>query len=173
MRRVYNADQRWKNILITIISGETAKMRGLSRYILMLLLFLGVTIGQSVAAFSEDFLAGTVLAVDNEKMEIRLIPVSQAGSINDHEQNASVTIRYSTDSLVINKRGAYVLPGCVYPGGMIRVWGQMDNTGKIFLATDIRGYRGRGHFDPTGVRRRLHKMGPWNCPLGPGQGREE
>jgi hypothetical protein len=147
------------------------KVREFPRYIMILLLFFGVTRGKSVAAFSEDFIAGTVFAVDREKMEIRLVPAPSIDSSNDIEPNNHITIRFSQDSLVINRKGAHVLPGCVFPGGMIRVWGQMDDTGKIFFATDIRGHGRRGSADPTGVRRRLQKMGPGNCPMGPGQGR--
>jgi hypothetical protein len=114
--------------------------------------------------FADDFIAGTVLSIDIDKLEITLIPGPPEQSLDDAKK--SITARLNAENLVVNKRGDRVFPGCVFPGGMVRIWGHMDE--GIFMVTDIRGYGGRGQADPTGVHRRLQRIGPGYCPDGPG-----
>lgn len=115
------------------------------------------------AVVAQDFIAGTVLAVDFDRMEIDLLPVPADSSEIDHQKTKSIKARLSSENQVVNGMGRRVFPGCVFPGGMIRMWGHMDD--GIFMISDIRGPgRGGGRGDPTGVRRRLQKMGPGYCP---------
>lgn len=136
-----------------------------SFFLLFLFLFI---IWRNDSVFAQDFIAGKVLAADLDRMEIELIPGSPNLAVGDEKEKKSITARLSADNLVVNRRGDRVFPGCVYPGGMVRVWGHFDAKEGVFMVTDIRGYGGCGQTDPTGVRRRLQKMGPGYCPGGPG-----
>lgn len=117
-------------------------------------------------ALAQDFIAGTVVSADIEKMEIEIIPIVNAPTNVDGKEKKYVIARLSDENLVVNRLGKRIFPGCVYPGGVIRLWGHMDQ--GVFLATDIRGWGGRGRSDPTGVRRRLLRGGGRNSPGGPG-----
>lgn len=121
-------------------------------------------IWRSEPVLAQDFMAGTVVSADLAKMEIEIIPVDSSG--HDEGDGKSLRVRVTPESLVVNGRGERVFPGCVYPGGIIRLWGQREE--GIFTVTEIRGFGGRGRGDPTGVRRRLQRMGPGFCPGGPG-----
>jgi hypothetical protein len=128
-----------------------------------LILAVGVcALLRSEPALARDFMAGTVVSADLAKMEIEIIPGTLDSSGHDEGGGKSIRVRVTPESLVVNGRGELVFPGCVFPGGIVRLWGQREE--GIFTATEIRGFGGRG--DPTGVRRRLQRMGP--CPGGPG-----
>jgi hypothetical protein len=126
------------------------------------------TISSTDLAIAQDFIVGTVIAADIDRMEIELIPGSAELGTGGEAEKKSITVRLSIDNLIVNRRGDRVFPGCVFPGGIVRIWGKMDEKEKVFVVSDIRGYGGRGQTDPTGVRRRLQKMGPGYCPGGPG-----
>ena len=133
-----------------------------------LILAVGVcALLRSEPALAQNFMAGTVVSADLAKMEIEIIPGPTLDS-SDHDvsEGKSIRVRVTPESLVVNGRGDRVFPGCVFPGRVIRLWGQME--GGVFTVTDIRGFGGRGRGDPTGVRRRLQRMGPDFCPGGPG-----
>ncbi len=123
-------------------------------------------VGEVGPVSAQDFIAGTVVSADIKKMEIEIIPLVNAPTNDDEKEKKNITARLSDENLVVNRLGKRVFPGCVYPGGIIRLWGHMDQ--GVFLATDIRGWRGRGRSDPTGVRRRLLRGGGRNCSGGPG-----
>jgi hypothetical protein len=135
---------------------------------MFLFLLFFFTISSTHLAIAQDFIAGTVLTADIERMEIELIPSPPEQATGDETEKKSITVRLSTDNLIVNRRGYRVFPGCVFPGGMVRIWGKMNERDRVFMVFDIRGYGGRGQTDPTGVRRRLQKMGPGYCPGGPG-----
>jgi hypothetical protein len=116
------------------------------------------------SAGAQDFITGTVLAVDIDRMEIELLPGPPDPVESDQQGKRSITARLSAENLVENRRGEHVFPGCVYPGGVIRIWGRME--AGIFIVSDIRGPGGHGQGDPTGVRRRLQRIGPGYCPGG-------
>ena len=116
------------------------------------------------SAGAQDFITGTVLAADIDRLEIELLPGPPDPVEGDQHRKKSITAQLSADCLVINRRGERKFPGCVYPGGVVRIWGRMD--GGIFKISDIRGPGGHGSGDPTGVRRRLQRMGPGYCPGG-------
>jgi hypothetical protein len=113
---------------------------------------------------AQNFVVGTVLNADIGRMEIELLP-NPSDPIEDvHQGKKRLIARLSTENLVVNRRGEQVFPGCVFPGGVVRIWGRMDK--GIFIVSDIRGPGGHGRGDPTGVRRRLQRMGPGYCPGG-------
>ena len=143
-------------------------MKNASRSAMFLFLLFFFTISSTNLAIAQDFIAGTVLAADIERMEIELIPGPHEQATSDETEKKSITVRLSIDNLIVNRRGDRVFPGCVFPGGMVRIWGKMDEKERVFMVSDIRGYGGRGQTDPTGVRRRLQRMGPGYCPGGPG-----
>jgi hypothetical protein len=147
---------------------EIQKLKNTSRLSTFLLFLFFFIISSTNFAIAQDFIAGTVLAVDINRMEIELVPGPPPQATGDETEMKSITARLTIDNLVVNRRGDRVFPGCVFPGGMIRIWGKMDEKERIFMVSDIRGYGGRGQTDPTGVRRRLQKMGPGYCPGGPG-----
>jgi len=147
---------------------EIQKLKNASRSAMFLFLLFFFTISSINLAIAQDFIAGTVLAADIERMEIELIPSPPEQAPGDETEKKSITARLSVDNLIVNRRGDRVFPGCVFPGGMVRIWGKMDEKERVFMVSDIRGYGGRGQTDPTGVRRRLQKMGPGYCPGGPG-----
>ena len=121
---------------------------------------------RSEPALAQEFMAGTVVSADLAKMEIEIIPGTLDSSGHDAGEGKSIRVRVTPESLVVNGRGEQVFPGCVFPGRIVRLWGHMEE-GR-FMVTDIRGFGGRGRGDPTGVRRRLQRMGPDFCPGGPG-----
>jgi hypothetical protein len=141
----------------------------LKKQLLPLLFFLiGFLLASNISAFAEDFMAGTVVKTGPARNEIVIVPLDEGKPMEDSHVRSGIIVRLSTDSLVVDKQGRQVLPGCVYPGGIVRVWGHMSDKEKVFYATDIRGWGGRGGHDPTGVRRRLHRGRGWRCPGGPG-----
>jgi hypothetical protein len=143
-----------------------AKITLCTLFFLFFCIFRGA---DSVAA--QDFIAGTVLSADIDRMEIELFPVLADQVEGDQRRKKSVIARLSAENLVVNGRGERVFPGCVFPGGMVRIWGRMD--GESFIVSDIRGPGGgHGRGDPTGVRRRLQRMGPGYCPGGWQGGRQ-
>jgi hypothetical protein len=108
---------------------------------------------------AQDFIVGTVLTADIDKMEIELLPMLDDQVEGNQKRKRSMTVQLSAENLVVNRRGERVFPGCVFPGGIVRIWGRMD--GGSFIVSDIRGSGGgHGRGDPTGVRRRLQRMGP-------------
>lgn len=119
-------------------------------------------------SMADDFMAGTVLSSDIEKMEIVLVPLKKGPAADDTKEEARIIAKVSGDNLVVNRVGRKVFPGCVSPGRIIRLWGRMDKDRKVFYVNDLRGWGGRGRHDPTGVRRRLQRGGGWNCQNGPG-----
>jgi len=108
--------------------------------------------------YGQDFLVGKVVAVDAEQLELTVMPqygLEGSGSV-DKRETIQVRIAKENNLPVVNRRT--VLPGCVETGEIIRMWGQKyARSEAVFLATDIRGCRGGGCSDATGVRFRLLK----------------
>jgi hypothetical protein len=150
----------------TSLCNQNLKNASRSSTFLFLLFFFIVS--DTDLAFTQDFIAGRVLTADFDTMEIQLMPSQPEQQTGDETKMKSITARLSIDNLIVNRSGNRVFPGCVFPGGMVRIWGKMDEKGKVFIVSDIRGYGGCGQTDPTGVRRRLQKMGPGYCPGGSG-----
>jgi hypothetical protein len=148
---------------------QTSKMMKLKKSSLpffVLLSFIFISFWKNETVFAQDFIGGTVLSVDLERMEMELVPGLPETANNDGGTEKSIKVRLLPECFIINGRGERVLPGCVFPGGIVRLWGHREE--GVFMVTDIRGYGGRGRGDPTGVRRRLQRMGPGYCPGGPG-----
>lgn len=138
----------------------TVKIAPGAIFFLSFCLFLGA---DSVVA--QDFIVGTVVATDIDKMKIELLPLLDDQVESDQQRKRNITAQLSTENLMVNRRGERVFPGCVFPGGIVRIWGRMD--GGSFLVSEIRGPGGgHGRGDPTGVRRRLQRMGPGYRPGG-------
>jgi len=114
----------------------------------LLLLFYGAA-GQACA---QDFFVGKVLRVDRERSELALAPQYGAGLSG----NGTILVRVARVNNLPAENNRVVFPGCVKEGEIIRVWGKREQQAEdVFLATDIRGCRGGGCFDATGVRSRL------------------
>jgi hypothetical protein len=161
---------RWKFCILkhplASQQSEIEKLSYRSSSYLLVLFAVALIFLSRGSALAQDFMAGTVVSAEIEKLEIELIPITGDPARPDGKEKKSVTVKLSADNLVISRMGRRVFPGCVYPGGRIRLWGHMDQ--GVFMATEIRGWGGKGRSDPTGVRRRLQRRGGWNCPGGPG-----
>lgn len=109
----------------------------------------------------QEFFSGKVLEVDRGRMELTVKPqhVEELSGTLKGENRILVRIA-QRNNLPRDETGVY-LPQCVFPGNSVRLWGRRDKEEKsVFLATDIRGCRGGGCEDPTGVRSRLQKHRP-------------
>ena len=105
-------------------------------------------IGFPLHANGEEFFMGKVLSVDTAKNEIEVVPEA----LSDDKSGESA----NEESVFVQSK--VVLPPCVIIGAKIRLWGNRppDHI-KTFIATEIRGCRGGGCSDPTGVRSRLSR----------------
>ncbi len=126
-------------------------VRSLRQLILLLVcIFSG---GETL--YGEDFLLGRVVEVDYEQLKIDVSPQRTGPELEKVEFAGHITVQLSPENVSLHRNGN-VIPQCVYPGSLIRVWGSWDAKGSDeFLATDIRGCRGGGCSDPSGVRMRL------------------
>lgn len=134
------------------VARRTDMISVVSRLIIVASLLLGLT-----PAFCQDFFVVKVLAVDSEKMTIEVLPLS-AGKTGDtgSESGQAFIVRIAEENSLVRNGRDVGFPGCVRVGENIRLWGWISqNVENLFLATDIRGCRGGGCFDPTGVRSRL------------------
>ncbi len=102
------------------------------------------------AAFSREFLMGEVLTVNHKTMEIEIQP-------QELPENKASDIQSEMLSVEVQSN----IPACATVGATIRLWGQYQKgtSSRKFLATEIRGCRGGGCSDPTGVRSRLSQGG--------------
>lgn len=108
------------------------------------------------SAFCQDFFMGKVLAVNLEKMEIEIVPLSTEKLSKTGSDNEAILVRIAEENNLPGEGETVVFPRCVVVGDSIRLWGNRAKNGDhIFFATDIRGCRGGGCSDPTGVRSRL------------------
>ena len=108
------------------------------------------------SAFCQDFFMGKVLAVDLEKMEIEIVPLSPGKLPEAGSDNEAILVRIAEENNLPGEGETVFFPRCVVIGDSIRLWGNKAQNGDhIFFATDIRGCRGGGCSDPTGVRSRL------------------
>jgi hypothetical protein len=160
--------RRFDLLSCALIRVEMEKLKNPLRPFILPLLLFSLFLVRAEPCAAEDFIAGTVLSADIEKMEIVIVPLEKGSATSGAGGEKHIIARLSTDILVVNRMGRQVFPGCVYPGGIIRLWGRMDEEKKVFFVTDIRGWGGRGSHDPTGVRRRLQRGGAWNSPNGQG-----
>jgi hypothetical protein len=107
-------------------------------------------------AFCQDFLMGKVLAVHPNKMEIEIAPLPAEKLSETGADNITILVRIAEENNLPGNGRTVFFPRSVVVGERIRLWGSMVQNGDpVFVATDIRGCRGRGCFDPTGVRYRL------------------
>ncbi|MBF0102978.1 MAG: hypothetical protein HQK77_18940 [Desulfobacterales bacterium] len=121
-------------------------------------------------SFAMDAIIGRVVSLDYNNGTMTIEPlkrfvvsenISQPNDINATPNeiplvdSKTISVRYSSDQL----------PRCVVQGQTIRLWGNFikDDT---FQALWIRGFRGAGHNDPTGVRLRFIK-GKGSCRRNP------
>lgn len=108
------------------------------------------------SAYCQDFFMGKVLAVDLERMEIEIVPLSIGKQSHKGSDNKAFFVRIAEENNLPEEGETIVFPRCVVVGDTIRLWGnRVQNEEHIFYATDIRGCRGGGCSDPTGVRSRL------------------
>lgn len=99
---------------------------------------------------------GKVLAVDMQRMEIQLAPRKSGKMAHPFSENEKILVRLAKENNLPRESDEVVFPGCVSLGMTIRLWGTRASTEEgIFVVTDIRGCRGKGCSDPTGVRSRL------------------
>ena len=123
--------------------------------IFVIILFLYLFPGTGTA-FCQDFFMGKVLAVDLEKMEIEIVPLAAGKLFKTSSDNEAILVRIAEENNLPGEGEDVVFPRCVVVGDSIRLWGKRaQNSDHIFFATDIRGCRGGGCSDPTGVRSRL------------------
>jgi len=116
-----------------------------------LCLFLGVAPG-----FCQDILIGKILRIDSDKMEFEVVPLSPSPSSLFPSDNDTILVRIAKIHNLAKDDTGVSFPGCVVVGESVRLWGtQSVNDDHLFLTTDIRGCRGGGCSDPTGVRSRL------------------
>ena len=124
-----------------------------SIFLSLLLLCLGVTPGSC-----QDFLVAKVLTVHVEKMEIEVTPVDRTAALLPEKAVETLRVQVAAKNSLPQKEGRVSFPGCVVAGDTIRLWGAYVREGENrFMVTDIRGCRGGGCFDPTGVRSRLQR----------------
>jgi len=102
-----------------------------------------------LGANCEDFFMGKVLSVNSAKNEIEVVPEV----LKDNNSVSSAT----EENVLVQSKVA--LPACVITGAKIRLWGERHPDDNTFIATEIRGCRGGGCSDPTGVRSRLSRRG--------------
>ena len=122
-------------------------------FIIIVFLFLFFEPG---LAFCQDFLMGKVLAVDPNKMEIEIAPLPAEKQSETGVDNTIILVRIAEENNLPRDGRTVFFPRSVVVGERIRLWGSMvQNGNSVFVATDIRGCRGRGCSDPTGVRSRL------------------
>ncbi len=113
----------------------------------MLLFYMmtGVTQG-----YCQDFFMGKVLSFNTIEKEIEVAPQSS--------NNTKLEPALKGEKVLVHSKIA--LPACVTTGADIRLWGEvLQGETNTFIATDIRGCRGGGCSDPTGVRSRLSRRG--------------
>ncbi len=106
---------------------------------------------------SAEYLYGEVAEVNRERQEFVLVSVTPGRGEGEATLNETrVTVKAMGSILPQSEEGKALLPGCVQVGEMVRVWGESMTAEADFLASDVRGCRGKGCSDPTGVRSRLH-----------------
>ena len=99
---------------------------------------------------------GKVLAVHPNKMEIEIAPLPPGKPSETGVDNTTILVRIAEENNLPRDGETVFFPRFVVVGERIRLWGRMvQNGAPLFVATDIRGCRGRGCSDPTGVRYRL------------------
>ncbi|MBW1751315.1 MAG: hypothetical protein JRJ37_11600 [Deltaproteobacteria bacterium] len=99
---------------------------------------------------------GKVLAMDPNKMEIEIAPLLAEEPSETGVDNTTILVRIAEENNLPGDGRTVFFPRSVVIGERIRLWGSMVQNGdSVFVATDIRGCRGRGCSDPTGVRSRL------------------
>jgi uncharacterized membrane protein YgcG len=107
-------------------------------------------------AFSQDFFIGEVLGMDTKRGEISLAPLATNDVSTGSGHEEVVRIEVSQEFLLRRRGKSRFFPGCVEVGKTIRLWGQDLRASRgVFVVTEIRGCRGGGCSDPTGVRLRL------------------
>jgi hypothetical protein len=100
-------------------------------------------------AFCQEFFMAKVITVNAEEKKVEVAPI-----LSKQELDAGKKVRN------IFVEANFALPDCVTAGALIRLWGeQLPGGVNTFIATDIRGCRGGGCQDPTGVRSRLSRKG--------------
>ena len=112
--------------------------------------------------FSEEFLSGQVVEVNNKEMEFVIqCKEQQNNKVNEEksENNKKILIRVAKKNVFVKKNGRLVFPECIKTGDQIRVWGAWGNNKQnILLAHDIKGCKGGGCSDPTGIMLRLKRL---------------
>ena len=109
------------------------------------------------AGGAAEYLYGEVAEVNRERQEFVLVSVTpEWGEGEQAVTEKRVTVKAMGSILPQSEEGKTLLPGCVQVGEMVRVWGESMTVEAGFFASDIRGCRGKGCSDPTGVRSRLH-----------------
>jgi uncharacterized membrane protein YgcG len=112
------------------------------------IVLLCITVGVN-DSFCQDFFMGKVLSINSQKKEIEVAP-----QISTTKQESGI----EDETVLVQSKIA--LPACVIIGANIRLWGKrLPGAINTFIATDIRGCRGGGCSDPTGVRSRLSRKG--------------
>lgn len=107
-------------------------------------------------AYGQEFISGTILRINSEKPEILLGLKELSGGGSRYKQ--TVLIRPLQDNIFPKKEGRSVFPDCVIEGEQIRIWGDWEGGNRqVFLANDIRGCKGGGCSDPTGIMSRLKR----------------
>ncbi len=120
---------------------------------ILLLLCFGVRPGAC-----QDFLVAKVLDVHVEQMEIEVSPVGRMTESLAAKPGEILLVQVADKNNLPQKEGRVSFPGCVVIGDTIRLWGAYARgRADRFMVTDIRGCRGGGCLDPTGVRSRLRR----------------
>ena len=103
------------------------------------------------SAFCQDFLVVKVKEMDTDNLQLTVKSTANP--------DTEYTVRIAVENDLPRQSGKTVFPECVANGETIRLWGVAeDSDNPLFIATDIRGCRHGGCFDPTGVRSRLRKV---------------
>ena len=115
----------------------------------MLLFYMIAAVTQG---YCQDFFMGKVLSFNTMEQEIEVAP--------QKSNNKKLESGFKGENVLVQSKIA--LPACVSTGANIRLWGEvLQGEINTFIATDIRGCRGGGCSDPTGVRSRLSRRGKY------------
>lgn len=124
-------------------------------YSLLFLFFVSPIVTGGASA--QEFLSGQIIKANIETMEIVI------GSYDHHNRESGsqqrILIRPAKDNILPKQGGKSLFPDCVIEGDQIRIWGDWQNGEQdVFLAHDIRGCKGGGCSDPTGIMSRLKRF---------------
>ena len=135
------------------------------RSIIFIIFFLFLSLLVPSWGGAEEFLSGQIVGMNEQKMEFVIQCENQQNNKEKKtENNRNILIRVTKKNVLVKKNGKSVFPECIKTGDQIRVWGAWGNNKQnILLAHDIKGCKGGGCSDPTGIMLRLKRLLGVSC----------